>query len=145
MNFSSQTDDELVVNPKVFPQVSLRDIIEIAHPTDEYRWALTTWRSQCRMYSQSFTDVFLFAPHSPLLLQVKSLKEDLQKGKWIRNGELLLIIIKYSQQKNVMSEIKVKMNFLHFTGCRDYLKSHIHRQVAILWLIWPVKSWSLFT
>uniref|UniRef100_A0A8C5FSI2 DEP domain-containing protein n=1 Tax=Gadus morhua TaxID=8049 RepID=A0A8C5FSI2_GADMO len=46
------TDDELVVNPKVFPQVSLGDIIEIAHPTDEY---------------------------SPLLLQVKSLKEDLQK------------------------------------------------------------------
>ncbi|XP_068195944.1 GATOR1 complex protein DEPDC5 isoform X2 [Antennarius striatus] len=46
------SDDELVVNPKVFPQISLRDIIEIAHPTDEY---------------------------SPLLLQVKSLKEDLQK------------------------------------------------------------------
>lgn len=46
------SDDELVVNAKVFPQVSLGDIIEIAHPTDEY---------------------------SPLLLQVKSLKEDLQK------------------------------------------------------------------
>uniref|UniRef100_A0A673B2J0 DEP domain containing 5, GATOR1 subcomplex subunit n=1 Tax=Sphaeramia orbicularis TaxID=375764 RepID=A0A673B2J0_9TELE len=46
------SDDELVVNPKVFSQVSLGDIIEIAHPTDEY---------------------------SPLLLQVKSLKEDLQK------------------------------------------------------------------
>uniref|UniRef100_A0A8C5GEL4 DEP domain-containing protein 5 n=1 Tax=Gouania willdenowi TaxID=441366 RepID=A0A8C5GEL4_GOUWI len=46
------SDDELVVNPKVFPQVSLGDIIEIAHPTDEY---------------------------SPLLLQVKSLKDDLQK------------------------------------------------------------------
>ncbi|XP_054618374.1 GATOR complex protein DEPDC5 isoform X2 [Dunckerocampus dactyliophorus] len=46
------SDDELVVNPKVFPQVSLGDIIEIAHPTDEF---------------------------SPLLLQVKSLKEDLQK------------------------------------------------------------------
>uniref|UniRef100_A0A3Q4BZZ3 DEP domain-containing protein n=1 Tax=Mola mola TaxID=94237 RepID=A0A3Q4BZZ3_MOLML len=45
-------DDELVVNPKVFPQVNLGDIIEIAHPSDEY---------------------------SPLLLQVKSLKEDLQK------------------------------------------------------------------
>uniref|UniRef100_A0A3P8X2B6 DEP domain containing 5, GATOR1 subcomplex subunit n=1 Tax=Cynoglossus semilaevis TaxID=244447 RepID=A0A3P8X2B6_CYNSE len=44
--------DELVVNPKLFPQVSLGDIIEIAHPTDEY---------------------------SPLLLQVKSLKDDLQK------------------------------------------------------------------
>ncbi|XP_061588667.1 GATOR1 complex protein DEPDC5 isoform X4 [Cololabis saira] len=46
------SDDELVVNPKVFPQVNLGDIVEIAHPTDEY---------------------------SPLLLQVKSLKEDLQK------------------------------------------------------------------
>ncbi|XP_041847260.1 GATOR complex protein DEPDC5 isoform X9 [Melanotaenia boesemani] len=46
------SDDELVVNSKIFPQVSLGDIIEIAHPTDEY---------------------------SPLLLQVKSLKEDLQK------------------------------------------------------------------
>ncbi|XP_053293163.1 GATOR complex protein DEPDC5 isoform X5 [Pleuronectes platessa] len=46
------SDDELVVNPKVFPLVSLGDILEIAHPTDEY---------------------------SPLLLQVKSLKEDLQK------------------------------------------------------------------
>jgi len=31
------SEDELLVNPKVFPQVSLRDIIEIAHPTDEYR------------------------------------------------------------------------------------------------------------
>lgn len=30
-------DDELVVNPKVFPQVTLGNIIEIAHPTDEYR------------------------------------------------------------------------------------------------------------
>ncbi|XP_029971281.1 GATOR complex protein DEPDC5 isoform X3 [Salarias fasciatus] len=46
------SDDELVVNSKVFPQVCLGDIIEIAHPTDEY---------------------------SPLLLQVKSLKDDLQK------------------------------------------------------------------
>ncbi|KAM9322543.1 GATOR1 complex protein DEPDC5 isoform 3-T5 [Pholidichthys leucotaenia] len=45
-------EDELIVNPKLFPQVSLGDIIEIAHPTDEY---------------------------SPLLLQVKSLKDDLQK------------------------------------------------------------------
>ncbi|XP_020852099.1 GATOR1 complex protein DEPDC5 isoform X2 [Phascolarctos cinereus] len=46
------SDDELVVNPKVFPQIKLGDIVEIAHPNDEY---------------------------SPLLLQVKSLKEDLQK------------------------------------------------------------------
>ncbi|CAJ1087364.1 GATOR complex protein DEPDC5 isoform X5 [Xyrichtys novacula] len=46
------SDDELVVNPKVFPHVGLGDVVEIAHPTDEY---------------------------SPLLLQVKSLKEDLQK------------------------------------------------------------------
>uniref|UniRef100_A0AAR2KEW2 DEP domain-containing protein n=1 Tax=Pygocentrus nattereri TaxID=42514 RepID=A0AAR2KEW2_PYGNA len=44
--------DELMMNPKVFPQVKLGDIVEIAHPNDEY---------------------------SPLLLQVKSLKEDLQK------------------------------------------------------------------
>uniref|UniRef100_A0A8B9LPX5 DEP domain containing 5, GATOR1 subcomplex subunit n=1 Tax=Astyanax mexicanus TaxID=7994 RepID=A0A8B9LPX5_ASTMX len=41
-----------MMNPKVFPQVKLGDIVEIAHPNDEY---------------------------SPLLLQVKSLKEDLQK------------------------------------------------------------------
>uniref|UniRef100_A0A673NJJ5 DEP domain-containing protein 5-like n=1 Tax=Sinocyclocheilus rhinocerous TaxID=307959 RepID=A0A673NJJ5_9TELE len=46
------SDDELMMNPKVFPQVKLGDIVEIAHPNDEY---------------------------SPLLLQVKSLKEDLQK------------------------------------------------------------------
>uniref|UniRef100_A0A4W2FCU3 GATOR1 complex protein DEPDC5 n=1 Tax=Bos indicus x Bos taurus TaxID=30522 RepID=A0A4W2FCU3_BOBOX len=46
------SDDELVVNPKVFPYIKLGDIVEIAHPNDEY---------------------------SPLLLQVKSLKEDLQK------------------------------------------------------------------
>lgn len=46
------SDDELVMNPKVFPHIKLGDIVEIAHPNDEY---------------------------SPLLLQVKSLKEDLQK------------------------------------------------------------------
>ncbi|XP_066466130.1 GATOR1 complex protein DEPDC5 [Tiliqua scincoides] len=46
------SEDELVVNPKVFLQIKLGDIVEIAHPNDEY---------------------------SPLLLQVKSLKEDLQK------------------------------------------------------------------
>uniref|UniRef100_K9J7R1 DEP domain containing 5 n=1 Tax=Xenopus tropicalis TaxID=8364 RepID=K9J7R1_XENTR len=46
------SDDELVINPKVFPYINLGDIVEIAHPNDEY---------------------------SPLLLQVKSLKEDLQK------------------------------------------------------------------
>ncbi|XP_012671329.1 GATOR complex protein DEPDC5 isoform X1 [Clupea harengus] len=46
------SDDELMMNPKVFQQVALGDIVEIAHPNDEY---------------------------SPLLLQVKSLKEDLQK------------------------------------------------------------------
>uniref|UniRef100_A0A8C6Y9Z0 GATOR1 complex protein DEPDC5 n=1 Tax=Naja naja TaxID=35670 RepID=A0A8C6Y9Z0_NAJNA len=45
-------DDELMVNPKVFLQIKLGDIVEIAHPNDEY---------------------------SPLLMQVKSLKEDLQK------------------------------------------------------------------
>ncbi|XP_075071477.1 GATOR1 complex protein DEPDC5 isoform X4 [Mixophyes fleayi] len=46
------SDDELVINPKVFPYIKLGDIVEIAHPNDEY---------------------------SPLLLQVKSLKDDLQK------------------------------------------------------------------
>ncbi|XP_077150292.1 GATOR1 complex protein DEPDC5 isoform X7 [Ranitomeya variabilis] len=46
------SDDELVINPKVFPLIKPGDIVEIAHPNDEY---------------------------SPLLLQVKSLKEDLQK------------------------------------------------------------------
>uniref|UniRef100_A0A4W4G6C5 DEP domain-containing protein n=1 Tax=Electrophorus electricus TaxID=8005 RepID=A0A4W4G6C5_ELEEL len=46
------SDDELMMNLKVFPQVKLGDIIEIAHPNNEY---------------------------SPLLLQVRSLKEDLQK------------------------------------------------------------------
>ncbi|XP_048467648.1 GATOR complex protein DEPDC5 [Rhincodon typus] len=46
------SDYELMVNPKVFPQVKLGDIVEIAYINDEY---------------------------SPLLLQVKSLKEDLQK------------------------------------------------------------------
>ncbi|XP_066544990.1 GATOR1 complex protein DEPDC5 isoform X2 [Amia ocellicauda] len=45
-------EDELMVNSKVFPQVRPGDIVEIAHPNDEY---------------------------SPLLLQVKNLKEDLQK------------------------------------------------------------------
>ncbi|XP_042193229.1 GATOR complex protein DEPDC5 isoform X2 [Callorhinchus milii] len=46
------SDYELMVNPKVFPQVKLGDIVEIASLIDEY---------------------------SPLLMQVKSLKEDLQK------------------------------------------------------------------
>ncbi|KAF4027259.1 hypothetical protein G4228_018767 [Cervus hanglu yarkandensis] len=46
------SDDELVVNPKVFLHIKLGDIVEIAHPNDEY---------------------------SSLLLQVRSLKEDLQK------------------------------------------------------------------
>uniref|UniRef100_A0A8C3FGR3 IML1 N-terminal double psi beta-barrel domain-containing protein n=1 Tax=Chrysemys picta bellii TaxID=8478 RepID=A0A8C3FGR3_CHRPI len=48
------SDDELMMNPKVFLHIKLGDVVEIAHPNDEY---------------------------SPLLLQVKSLKEDLQKGK----------------------------------------------------------------
>lgn len=30
-------DDELVMNPKVFPHIKLGDIVEIAHPNDEYR------------------------------------------------------------------------------------------------------------
>uniref|UniRef100_A0A8C5ZVI4 DEP domain containing 5, GATOR1 subcomplex subunit n=1 Tax=Marmota marmota marmota TaxID=9994 RepID=A0A8C5ZVI4_MARMA len=30
------SDDELVVNPKVFPHIKLGDIVEIAHPNDEY-------------------------------------------------------------------------------------------------------------
>ncbi|XP_039361577.1 GATOR complex protein DEPDC5 isoform X3 [Mauremys reevesii] len=46
------SDDELMMNPKVFLHIKLGDVVEIAHPNDEY---------------------------SPLLLQVKSLKEDLQK------------------------------------------------------------------
>lgn len=40
------------MNPRVFPHIKLGDMVETAHPNDEY---------------------------SPLLLQVKSLKEDLQK------------------------------------------------------------------
>ncbi len=47
-------DDELVVNPKVFPQVSLRDIIEIAHPTDEYRWVCTMCRSHRLVFFKLF-------------------------------------------------------------------------------------------
>lgn len=31
------SDDELVMNPKVFPHIKLGDIVEIAHPNDEYR------------------------------------------------------------------------------------------------------------
>lgn len=31
------TDDELVINPKVFAHIKLGDIVEIAHPNDEYR------------------------------------------------------------------------------------------------------------
>uniref|UniRef100_A0A8C4R3B8 Uncharacterized protein n=1 Tax=Eptatretus burgeri TaxID=7764 RepID=A0A8C4R3B8_EPTBU len=46
------SDEELVVNPKAFPSVKIGDILEIAHTDNEY---------------------------SPLLLQVKSLKEDHQK------------------------------------------------------------------
>jgi len=30
-------DDELVVNPKVFLQIKLGDVVEIAQPNDEYR------------------------------------------------------------------------------------------------------------
>lgn len=30
-------DDEVMMNPKVFPHVKLGDIVEIAHPNDEYR------------------------------------------------------------------------------------------------------------
>ena len=33
-------DDELVVNPKVFLQIKLGDVVEIAHPNDEYRCIL---------------------------------------------------------------------------------------------------------
>lgn len=33
-------DDELVVNPKVFLQIKLGDVVEIAHPNDEYRQVL---------------------------------------------------------------------------------------------------------
>uniref|UniRef100_A0A8C0A814 GATOR complex protein DEPDC5 n=1 Tax=Bos mutus grunniens TaxID=30521 RepID=A0A8C0A814_BOSMU len=46
------SDNELVVNYRVFPHIKLGDIVEITHPNDEY---------------------------SLLLFQVKSLKEDLQK------------------------------------------------------------------
>lgn len=35
--FFFSADDELMMNPKVFPQVKLGDIVEIAHPNDEYR------------------------------------------------------------------------------------------------------------
>uniref|UniRef100_A0A670ZYA4 DEP domain containing 5, GATOR1 subcomplex subunit n=1 Tax=Pseudonaja textilis TaxID=8673 RepID=A0A670ZYA4_PSETE len=33
----AQLNDELMVNPKVFLQIKLGDIVEIAHPNDEYR------------------------------------------------------------------------------------------------------------
>lgn len=77
-----QADDELVVNSKVFPQVSLGDIIEIAHPTDEYRCVSVRCRTRDVFSYSGFTDAPLdvICP-SPLLLQVKSLKEDLQKGE----------------------------------------------------------------
>lgn len=37
LRLSFSTDDELMMNPKVFPLVKLGDIVEIAHPNDEYR------------------------------------------------------------------------------------------------------------
>lgn len=36
-SFPTLSDDELMVNPKVFLQIKLGDIVEIAHPNDEYR------------------------------------------------------------------------------------------------------------
>lgn len=54
-----QADDELVVNSKVFPQVSLGDIIEIAHPTDEYRCVSVRCRTR---------DVFAYTVLLTLLL-----------------------------------------------------------------------------
>lgn len=79
------TDDELVVNPKVFPQVSVGDIIEVAHPTDEYRLGGrkgSGWLMCFNVFSttEPVRWLCLFWNLSPLLLQVKSLKEDLQKG-----------------------------------------------------------------
>ncbi|KAG7236656.1 hypothetical protein INR49_000633 [Caranx melampygus] len=84
------SDDELVVNPKVFPQVSLGDVIEIAHPTDEY---------------------------SPLLLQVKSLKEDLQKGCDPGPGGADIQGSIHWQRRHVEAEEESGMACGHVKGC----------------------------
>ncbi|TRY65307.1 hypothetical protein DNTS_015453 [Danionella cerebrum] len=77
------SDDELMMNPKVFPQVKLGDIVEIAHPNDEY---------------------------SPLLLQVKSLKDDLQKAQAFKLRAYQDVIINVVDPKDVTLDL-VELTF----------------------------------
>uniref|UniRef100_A0A3B3QHQ1 DEP domain containing 5, GATOR1 subcomplex subunit n=1 Tax=Paramormyrops kingsleyae TaxID=1676925 RepID=A0A3B3QHQ1_9TELE len=52
------SDDELMVNPRVFPQVSIGDIVEIAHPNDEYSVDQTVAQAfRLRAYQDVFINI----------------------------------------------------------------------------------------
>ncbi|CAO2640326.1 GATOR complex protein DEPDC5, partial [Lemmus lemmus] len=58
------SDDELVVNPKVFPHIKLGDIVEIAHPNDEYSILETI------SVDQTVTQVFRLRPYQDVYVNV---------------------------------------------------------------------------
>uniref|UniRef100_A0A8C0JQQ0 DEP domain containing 5, GATOR1 subcomplex subunit n=1 Tax=Canis lupus dingo TaxID=286419 RepID=A0A8C0JQQ0_CANLU len=72
------SDDELVMNPKVFPHIKLGDIVEIAHPNDEYRICYLiqiSFLSETISVDQTVTQVFRLRPYQDVYVNVVDPKD----------------------------------------------------------------------
>lgn len=102
-------------------------------------WSVKKAGCYCLQYPISF---FLFFSPSPLLLQVKSLKEDLQKGKNSVSLRVLYFTVpetvrNVSSQTQGMraqdcSPYQIVFSFKKWSGIKTAKESHLSASVAVL-------------
>ncbi|PKU35757.1 hypothetical protein llap_13937 [Limosa lapponica baueri] len=119
--------DELVVNPKVFLQIKLGDVVEIAHPNDEYSlWGMFTsllsfpvFVAETISVDQTVAQVFRLRPYQDVHVNVVDPKEvtlDLVeltfKDQYIGRGDM------WRLKKSLVSTCAYVTQKVEFAGIR---------------------------
>uniref|UniRef100_A0A8C5P8P4 DEP domain containing 5, GATOR1 subcomplex subunit n=1 Tax=Leptobrachium leishanense TaxID=445787 RepID=A0A8C5P8P4_9ANUR len=121
------SEDELVINPKVFPCVKLGDIVEIAHPNDEYSIIFLLFISSCFCFlstetvsvDQTVAQVFRLRAYQDVYVNVVDPKDvtlDLVeltfKDQYIGRGDM------WRLKKSLVSSCAYITHKVEFAGIR---------------------------
>uniref|UniRef100_A0A8C3V5N1 DEP domain-containing protein 5 n=1 Tax=Catharus ustulatus TaxID=91951 RepID=A0A8C3V5N1_CATUS len=117
------SDDELVVNPKVFLQIKLGDVVEIAHPNDEYSIHFSSYSlilmAETISVDQTVAQVFRLRPYQDVHVNVVDPKEvtlDLVeltfKDQYIGRGDM------WRLKKSLVSTCAYVTQKVEFAGIR---------------------------